>query len=95
MKHNKKEDFVILDIPLLLEKKLNQRGDIIIFIQSKKTEIIKRLKKRNNFNLGLLNKFEKIQLPLSYKKKKSHFIIKNSFTNKPVKIIIKKIIKKI
>jgi dephospho-CoA kinase len=95
LKHNKKEDFVILDIPLLLEKKLNQRGDIIIFIQSKKTEIIKRLKKRNNFNLGLLNKFEKIQLPLSYKKKKSHFIIKNSFTNKPVKIIIKKIIKKI
>ena len=57
--------------------------------------IIKRLKKRNNFNLSLLNKFKKVQLPLSYKKKKSHFIIKNNFTNKSVKISVKKIIKNI
>ena len=69
LKNNKKEEAVILDIPLLLENKLNQKGDIIIFIQAKKMAIIKRLKKRNNFNLGLLNKFKKVQLPLSYKKK--------------------------
>jgi dephospho-CoA kinase len=95
LKKNKKKDAVILDIPLLLENKLNQKGDIIIFIQSKKLEIIKRLKKRNNFNIDLLNKFKKIQLPLGYKKKKSQFIIKNNFTNKSVKITIKKILKKI
>ena len=57
--------------------------------------IIKRLKKRNNFNLGLLNKFKKVQLPLSYKKKKSHFIVKNNFNNASVKISVKKIIKNI
>tara|TARA_B100000787_G_scaffold135497_1_gene104273 strand:+ start:347 stop:922 length:576 start_codon:yes stop_codon:yes gene_type:complete len=95
LKFNKKEDVVILDIPLLLENKLNQKGDIIIFIQSKKTEVTKRLKKRNNFNLDLLNKFKKIQLPLDFKKKKSHFIIKNNFTNKSVKMSIEKILKKI
>ena len=95
LKHNKKEDFVILDIPLLLEKKLNQRGDIIIFIQSKKSEVIKRLKRRKNFNLDIFNKFKKIQLPLIYKKKKSDFIIKNNFNNRSVKINIKKILKKI
>jgi len=95
LKDNKKEDAVILDIPLLLENKLNQKGDVIIFIQSKKIEVIKRLKKRSNFNLDLLNKFKKIQLPLDYKKKKAHFIIKNNFTNKSAKINIKKIIKKI
>ena len=95
LKNNKKEKAVILDIPLLLENKLNQKGDIIIFIQSKKIEVIKRLKKRNNFNLDLLNKFKKIQLSQSYKKKKSHFVIKNNFTNKSVKITIKKILKKI
>ena len=95
LKNNKKEEAVILDIPLLLENKINQKGDIIIFIQSKKIEVKKRLKKRNNFNLNLLNKFKKIQLSLSYKKKKSHFIIKNNFTNKSAKTSIRKIIKKI
>jgi dephospho-CoA kinase len=95
LKDNKKKDAVILDIPLLLENRLNQKGDAIIFIQSKKTEVIKRLKKRNNFNLDLLNKFKRIQLPLSYKKKKSNFIIKNNFNNKSARIDIRKILKKI
>ena len=95
LKDNKKKKAVILDIPLLLENKLNQKGDIIIFIQSKKKEVLRRLKKRDNFNLGLLNKFKKMQLPLSYKKKKSHFIIKNNFTNKSAKMSIIKILKKI
>ena len=95
LKNNKKKEAVILDVPLLLENKLNQKGDIIIFIQSKKTEVTKRLKKRNNFSLDLLNKFKKIQLSLSYKKKKSHFIIKNNFTNKSANINIQKILKKI
>ena len=92
---NKKKNTVVLDIPLLLEKKLNQKKDIIVFIQSKKIEIMKRLKKRNNFNLDLLNKFKRIQLPLSYKKKKSNFIIKNNFNNKSAKIDVEKIIKQI
>ena len=36
-----------------------------------------------------------MQLPLSYKKKKSNYIIKNNFTNKLVKISVKKILKEI
>ena len=95
LKNNKKKEAVVLDIPLLLENKLNNKGDIIIFIQSKKSEIIKRLKKRNNFNIDLFNKFKNIQLPLSLKKKKSNYIIKNNFTHKYVKKNIKKKIKKI
>jgi len=95
LKKNKKRKAVVLDIPLLLENKLNHKNDTIVFIQSKKSEIIKRLKKRDNFNLKLYNKFKKIQLPLSYKKKKSNYIIKNNFTNKFVKISVKKILKEI
>ncbi|MDA7468340.1 dephospho-CoA kinase [Candidatus Pelagibacter ubique] len=95
LKKNKKRKAIILDIPLLLENKLNQKSDIIVFVQSKKSEIIKRLKKRDNFNLKLYNQFKKIQLPLNYKKKKSNYIIKNNFTNKFVKISVKKILKKI
>ena len=95
LKHNRKKDAIILDIPLLLENRINKKGDIIIFIQSKKIEVIKRLKKRKNFNLDIFNKFKKIQLPLSFKKKKSQFIIKNNFTNKSAKMDIEKILKKI
>jgi len=94
LKKNKKRKAIILDIPLLLENKLNQKSDIIVFIQSKKSEIIKRLKKRDNFNLNLYNQFKKMQIPLSYKKKKANHIIKNNFTNKLVKINVKKILKK-
>jgi dephospho-CoA kinase len=95
LKKNKKRKAIILDIPLLLENKLNQKSDIIVFVQSKKNEIIKRLKMRDNFNLNLYNQFKKIQLPLSYKKKKSSYIIKNNFTNKIVKKNVKKILKEI
>ena len=95
LKKNKKRKAIILDIPLLLENKLSQKSDIIVFVQSKKSEILKRLKKRDNFNLNLYNQFKKIQLSPSYKKKKSNHVIKNNFTNKFVKISVKKILKKI
>jgi len=95
LKKNEKRKAIILDIPLLLENKLNQKNDIIVFVQSNKSEIIKRLKKRDNFNLNLYNQFKKMQLPLSYKKKRANHIIKNNFTNKLVKISVKKILKKI
>ncbi len=93
-KHINKK-IVILDIPLLLENKINKKGDILVFIKSNKKDVLKRLKKRPGFNNKLLIKFKKIQLPLDYKMKKSHFIIKNNFTNKSVKRDIKYILTRI
>ena len=95
LKKNIKKKIVILDIPLLLENKINEKDDILIFVQSENSEILKRLRKRKNFNPDLLKKFKNIQLPLSFKKKKSQFVIKNNFTNKNVKINIRKILKNI
>ena len=95
LKKNRNKQIVILDIPLLLENKINKKNDILIFVQSKKSDISKRLRKRINFNLKLLDKFKNIQLPLDYKKKKSQFIIKNNFTNKSVKRGINKVLKEI
>ena len=96
LKKHKNSKIVILDIPLLLENKINNDDDILVYVQSKKSSIFKRLKKRKNFNQKLLNKFKLIQLPINHKKKKSHFIIKNNFTKKSVndgiKIILKEII---
>ena len=90
---NKK--IVILDIPLLLENKINKKDDVLVFVQSKQIDIIKKLNKRKNFNQKLLKKFKDIQYPISYKKKKSNFIIKNDFKKKTVNDSIKNIIKEI
>jgi len=95
LKKNKNKKIVILDIPLLLENKINKKEDILVFVQSKKSSILKNLKKRKNFNLKLFKKFKAIQLPLSYKKKNSNFIIKNNFTKKSVNDGIKSILKEI
>ena len=92
---NKNRKIVILDIPLFLENKMNKKKDIIVFIESKKIEILKRLKKRKNFNKKLINKFKKIQLPIEYKKRKAHFIIRNNFSNKFLKKDINIILKEI
>ena len=95
LKKNKNKKIIILDIPLFLENKINKKNDILVFVQSRKLDVVKRLKKRSNFNNRLLNKFKSIQLPLDYKKKKSHFIIRNNFTNKSIKLGIKNILKEI
>ena len=95
IKKNKNKKILILDIPLLLEKKINNKGDILIFISSKKTEILKRLRKRKNFDMELFKKFKNIQLPLDYKKSMSDFVIKNDFTKKTIKKSIKLILSKI
>jgi len=93
LKKNKHKKFVVLDVPLLLENKINKKKDILIFVQSKKLEILKRLKKRKNLNNKILKNFKKIQLPLVLKKKKSQFIIKNNFKKNSVKIRVKEIIR--
>ena len=95
LKKNKKKKFVILDIPLLLENKINKKNDILIYVQSKKKNILIRLNKRKNYNSKFLKKFQNIQISAEYKKKKSQFIIKNDFTKKSVNNSIKKIIKEI
>ena len=95
IKKNKNKKIVVLDIPLLLENKINNKSDILVFVESKKEDIEKRIKKRVNFNRQLFNKFKKIQYSKSYKKRKSDFIIKNDFTKKSVKRGIRNILDKI
>ena len=40
-KINKKKKFVVLDVPLFLENKLNTKKDIIIFVQAEKKRLIR------------------------------------------------------
>ena len=92
---NRKKKFVILDIPLLLENKINKKGDVLIFVDAKKKEINKNLKKRVNFNNKIFEKLRKLQLPVERKKEKSNFVIKNNFKHNSTKKNVKKILKKI
>ena len=95
IKKNKNKKFIILDIPLLLENKINKKNDVLVFVCTKKKDVLKRLKRRENYNKALIDKFKNLQLPLVYKMKKSHFIIKNNFTKKLVNKSINEILKKI
>ena len=95
VKKNKHKKFVILDIPLLMENKINKKNDILVFVDAKKNEINKRLKKRPNVNLKIIEKFKKLQLPVEFKKKQSDFIIKNNFRNNSIKKNVKIVLEKI
>ncbi len=95
IKKNRYKKIVILDIPLLLENKINKKKDILVFVDSKKKDIKKQLLKRKNYDPKLFKIFKKIQLHPEYKKRKSNFIIKNNFTRKNVNESIKKILNEI
>ena len=96
LKKNKNHKIVILDIPLLVENKLNKKEDILIFVEAKKKDIRKRLIKRKNYNKTLIDNFRKIQKSLIVKKKLSTYTIKNNFKlitiKKNVKLIKDKIL---
>ena len=88
---------VILDIPLLIENKLNKNKDILIYVEANKKDIQKRLIKRKSYNKKLIENLKKIQCPLFKKKRLSNYIVKNNFKSSTIKkkidIIKKKILK--
>jgi len=95
IKKNKRKKFIILDIPLLMENKINKKKDILIFVDAKKKDINKRLKKRVGTNLRIVEKFRKLQLPVEFKKKQSDFIIKNNFKINSIKKNVRNVLEKI
>ena len=96
LKKNKNKKFVVLDVPLLIENNLNKKKDILVFVESKKSQIISRLKKRKNYNKKIIENLRKLQKKLAYKKKLSTYVIKNDFkiltTKKKVNYIKKRVL---
>ena len=96
MMKNKKSKMIILDIPLLIENKLNKKKDIIIFVSSKKYKVLNRLKKRANFNKKLIRSLKENQVILSKKRLLADYVINNNFPahvmKKKVKIIKEEIL---
>ena len=85
---NKKSKIIILDIPLLIENKLYNKKDILIFVKSKQNNVINRLKKRKNYNAKILLNLRKNQTKLLKKRKLANYIVDNNFS---VNIMRKKI----
>ena len=85
---NKKSKIIILDIPLLIENKLYNKKDILIFVKSKQNNVINRLKKRKNYNTKILLNLRKNQTKLLKKRKLANYIVDNNFS---VNIMRKKI----
>ncbi len=96
LKEKKKYKFIILDIPLLIENKLNKKDDVLIFVKSNKNKTLSRLKKRGNFNKKILKNLRESQSLLSKKKKLANYVLDNNFSinimKKKIKLIKKKII---
>lgn len=95
LKKNKKQKAVVLDIPLFLENKLNLNTDILVFIDSKRSEIMKRLKKRTGFSIKIYNFLKKNQITVDKKKQIADFVIKNNFNSRTIKIEAKNLLNKI
>ena len=95
LKKNQRKKMVVLDIPLLVENKLYDKNFYLIFVQSNRNEINKRLKKRPFYNKSIITSLRKSQRSLAYKKKISNFVIKNNFKLLSLKKNIKMIKRKI
>ena len=77
---NKKSKMVILDIPLLIENKLYNKKDIIIFVKSNQNKVINRLKKRKNYNKKIISNLKKNQANLLRKRKLANYVVDNNFS---------------
>ena len=88
IKKNKNGKIVVLDVPLLIENKLNKEKDVLIFVKSSKSKILARLKRRKAFNKQIFKSLKENQIVLSKKKKLANYIVDNNF---PLNIMKKKI----
>ena len=77
---NKKSKIIVLDIPLLIENKLYNKKDILIFVKSNQNKVINRLRKRKNYNKKILLNLRKNQANLLKKRKLANYIVDNNFS---------------
>ena len=80
IRKNKDRKLVILDIPLLIENKLNKKNDVLVFVKSNRNKILERLKKRPNYNKKIFKSLSQNQIITSKKLKMANYIIDNNFS---------------
>ncbi len=71
-------EVVFYDVPLLFEKKLNEKVDCSLLIYCNPQEQIRRVCKRDNIDENLANKIIEKQIPINDKKEISDYVFDNS-----------------
>jgi dephospho-CoA kinase len=87
-----KSKILVLEVPLLIESKLNRYFDKIIFVDAKKKIRLKRYLNRNN-DKKMFEMLNKNQLTPVIKKKVSDLVINNNYSLAVLKKNVKKFIK--
>ena len=77
-----KKKIIFVDIPLLLEKKLEKKFDLVFCIISTKKNRTKRVLKNKKFTKKILNKIFSFQTTDKERRARSHIIISNNKTKK-------------
>ena len=75
----KNSKMIVLDVPLLIENKLNKKNDILVFINTQKKKILARVKKRKYYDKKILKYLKQNQSNLLKKKKLANYVINNNF----------------
>lgn len=92
LKKNKNKKVVILDIPLLLENKLHDPKDILVYINPQKKLLQYHLKKRSGYKKKMVNILKEIQLKPDDKKMQADIIFDNDFNPKKTRLRAKQIL---
>ena len=87
-----KNKLIFVDIPLLFEKKLEKRFDLVICIISSKKNRTKRVLENKKFTKETLNNILKAQTTDKERKKRSQIIINNNKTKKDFIFSIEKVL---
>tara|TARA_B100001113_G_C20993392_1_gene571586 strand:- start:28 stop:624 length:597 start_codon:yes stop_codon:yes gene_type:complete len=92
---NKKKKIIFADIPLLFEKKLEKKFDLVICIISSKKNRTKRVLKNKKFTKKNLNKIFDSQTTDKERRKRSQIIINNNKTKKDFIFNVEKVLIKL
>ena len=95
LQKNKNKKAVILDIPLLLENKLNEPEDVIICIEAQQKMLVKKLQQRPGYNKKMVSMLRKIQLPIEEKKSRADFVLVNNYNKKIMQLRVKELLDRI
>ena len=79
-------------MPLLLENKLNQKTDVIVFVDVEQKLLLKRLKERKGYNSKIIDIMKKLQMPVEQKKLAADIVIDNNFNPQKTKLRVNRVI---
>lgn len=88
-------NYFFYEVPLLFEKKLQSKVDIIVLLYTDKHIQLKRLSNRDSSSIEVNQKIINSQMPFEHKKDLAHFIIENNTDNTSLLTQANELIKKL